>query len=309
MRLCNPESHAGKFKIIQIQKNYLSHFLHFLETVNDENTPAIRRSSRVPTPNKKYEYIQNMLSTSRRTPSKEQINDQSQDDKNASISEDDDACDENRYKPLIPFFNDKTDVAGGEIYGFNTPKKRGGMKILAENTPKTPVSSLKTMTPSTPKTPSTALRTLSLDPTRTPKTPHISALRTQQKIATPSETRNQNKRALQKRAQKSAKESESESSADEHSDYEAEDSSESSDEETADTSSDEESGPEKLPNARKTMPNVTRTVQLPTRTSARGRPKKKTYDDDFIPDSDNYFIAASNKKVRAILTMHFEIHY
>lgn len=241
-----------------------------------------------------------MLQSSRRKQSKEKLNDSSRDDKSTSASEEDDAFEENQVKYSAAFFNVETDVAGNEIFGFHTPKKRDGMKRLAENTPKTPVTALRTMTlntpstPKTPRTPSTALKTLSLDSPRSTK-----ASRAQQ-FSTPHEMRNKNKRVLQKRALKSTEESESESSADEHSDYKVEESSESDDEETADTSSDEEIVPTKSMNARKSVPNITKVAQLPTRTSARGRPKKKACDDDFIPDSDNYFMTASNKKVRNI---------
>lgn len=176
------------------------------------------------------------------------------------------------------------DVAGSEIYQFSTPKKSDGMKRKAENTPKTPATALSRLSLNSPKTPRTLATTL--------------ALRAQS-LATPTETRNQNKKALSKKQQE---ESELESSADEHSDYEAKESSDStSDEENSDasaTASDDDDFEEPKPLANKRNVIVKqKTVELPTRTGTRGRPKKPSNNEDFIPDSDNYFLTAANKKV------------
>lgn len=245
-------------------------------------TPT-RHSTRIRTPSKKQEYIISLFNQSKRTPTKEKKNEQSQVEDDVSMSED--TFVENQTKLSTPFFNDQTDVAGGEIFAFNTPKKRDGMKRLADNTPKTPLSLLKSMSLNTPcKTPSSAKK---------------AASRVQHTFKTPSTMRNAIKKGIQKRATHS----ETESSADEHSDYEAsEDSNESSDDESTDASDDEENVPKKLTNVRKIMPNVTKPVQTVTRTSSRIRSKKKTYDDECIPDSDNYFITASNKKVSTTFT-------
>lgn len=180
-----------------------------------------------------------------------------------------------------------SDVAGSEIFQFSTPKKSDGMKRKAENTPKSPATALSRLSLNSPKTP------------RMMPTTAAATLRTQN-FATPTETRTRNKKAL---AQQLRKESESESSADEHSEYEAEGSSDStSDDEnenanTETTTSDDEDDleePKQLRNKRNAMTKQ-KTVELPTRT--RGRPKKKPNEDDFIPDSDNYFLTAANKKV------------
>lgn len=184
-----------------------------------------------------------------------------------------------------------TDVAGSEIYQFSTPKKSDGMKRKAENTPKSPATALSRLSLNSPKTPR-------LMPKST-----IAALRTQN-IATPTETRSQNKKALTKAQQHpDESESESESSADEHSDYAAEESSESTsnDENTEATASDDDDDfeqPKQLANKRNAVTKH-KPVEVPP-TRGRGRPKKKSNEDDFIPDSDNYFLTAANKKVISI---------
>lgn len=178
------------------------------------------------------------------------------------------------------------DVAGSEIYRFNTPKKSDGMKRKAQ---------------STPKSPATAISRLSLNSPKTPRMlPVAAAALRAQNFATPTETRSQNKRTLIK-AKQHLEEPESESSADEHSDYEAEDSSDStSNDENANTeatTSDEDDfeQPKQLVNKRNAVTKQ-KPVELPA-TRTRGRPKKNSHDDDFIPDSDNYFLTAANKKV------------
>lgn len=179
------------------------------------------------------------------------------------------------------------DVAGSEIYQFSTPKKSDGMKRKAENTPKSPA---------------TALSRLSLNSPKTPRMmPAAAALRAQN-FATPSETRSRNKKTLIK-AQKHLDESESESSADEHSDYEAEESSDStSNDENANTEAttsgdddDDFEQPKQLANKRNAVTKYKPVELPPVRT--RGRPKKQSNADDFIPDSDTYFLTAANKKV------------
>lgn len=270
------------------------------ENVPDGNTP-IRRSERVRTPSKKHEMIEKLLR--KRTPSKDKLKNCEASDENISLSdEEDDLNDSHPIKPSKAMFSN-TDIEGSHMFQFRTPKKRDGMKKLAENTPKTPTTLLKSMSMKTPNktdSPSASLRALSLhNSPSTPKTPRTMAIRSAalQNVSTPSETRNKNKKVLHKRAQQTVQESETESSADEHTDYEAEDSNESSDDDSDVASSDEENVPK---NVRKNIPSVAKTTQINTpqmMTRTRGRAKKKAYDDDFIPDSDNYFIAASNKKV------------
>lgn len=276
----------------------------------------MRRSRRVRTPNKKYEFVQQMLQ--RRTPSKEKLNNKNESDESISRSEEDDFIESDQIiKPSETMFA-KSDVDGGDLFAFRTPKKRDGMMKLAENTPKTPTTQLKSMslnTPNTPKTPSAALKALRLQNTpntpKTPKTTHTALQRAIQS-GTPYEIRNKMKHVLQKRAQKTIAQSESESSADEHSDYAAEESSdENSDDDSAVDSSDEEIVPKSLANARKVVPSISKATKIATpqmTIRTRGRSKKKICDDDFIPDSDNYFIAASNKKVNGQAEKRFSFY-
>lgn len=282
--------------------------------INDENVPdgntPVRRSQRVRTPSKKREMIEKLFQ--RRTPSKDKLKNREASDENDSFSDvEDDLNDSNAIKPSETMFSN-TDVEGGNMFQFRTPKKRDGMRKLAENTPKTPTTLLKSMSMKTPNktdSPSASLKALSLhNSPSTPKTPRTMAIRTaaHQNVSTPSETRNKNKIVLQKRAQQTVQESDTESSADEHTDYEVDDSNESSDDEDSDVASSEEGNRPK--NARKSIVSVAKitkinTPQMITRT--RGRPKKKVYEDDFIPDSDNYFIAASNKKVMKATSKFF----
>lgn len=215
-----------------------------------------------------------------------------------SYVEDEEQVDENMPHPNH-LFDDKTDVAGNKIYGFATPKKKDAMHNLVEKTPKTPASLLKS---------------LSLNSPHSPKTPNTSksrtmALREKQNFSTPSETRNRNKEILHKRARKKVEEIDSESSANEDSDYEGNESTESSDDDSGDTTNDEDDDDDdiELPKARKDTRKVppirisTKTAKIisaqPTsRMTTRGQSKAKLHE-DFVPDSDNYFISASNKKV------------
>lgn len=261
-----------------------------------ENTPnnVITRSGRKvkPTKNKSDLYMEN--TPTKRTPSKKQSKESStnqrsnQDD--MSCSEDEIVNDENRFEPLpgAALLHNESEMAGNQMFGFHTPKKRNAMMAKAENTPKTPLSDMKSLSLNTPKTP------------KTPKS-RIDALRTQQNAHTPSEIRAKNKKQLQRKVQ----EAETESSADEHSDYEPENeqSSESSEEESSESESDSEEEAKTKKNTRK-IPQIKISMksgkytatQVPTRASARVRTRAQKVE-DFIPDSDNYFITASNKKV------------
>lgn len=265
----------------------------------------ITRSGRRVTPSKRNEHIQELLTKMTR-PKKNVVNQSGNNDDHMSYSEDDDENDENKIEPAhaTALFNDETDVAGRDMYGFHTPKKRDAMKKLAENTPKTPLTDLKLLTLNSPKTP------------KTPKTPkssnaRIASLRLQQNLSTPTEIRAKNKQTLEKRCRKVVQESETESSADEHSDYEPdnEQSTESNEEERSDSESDSEADVQK--DNRKVPPIKISTksgkitsIQAPTRMSTRGQSRAKNHE-DFIPDSDNYFMTASNKKVNLHLLKNY----
>lgn len=255
-----------------------------LKPLQLDTTPNKKVSSygRKITPNKRnYDYLQ-----ATRTPSKAKSNKSNESNDSDSSSGPADLIGMDCTVASKDFMNN--DVAGSEIYQLRTPKKSDCMKRKAENTPKSPATILSRLSLNSPKTPRMMPAAAAAS---------LAALRTQS-FATPTETRSRNKKALLKAQQQ---ESESESSADEHSEYEAEGSSDStSNEENANaeaTSSDDDDDfeePKHLPTKRNAATKE-KAAELPTRT--RGRPKKKPNDEDFIPDSDNYFLTAANKKV------------
>lgn len=236
----------------------------------------------------------------------------SDDDDDDEMSQFEDGAD--MKKVSVNLLYDNNEVSGKLLCAFKTPKKDGMLK-LAENVQQTPY------------TPSTDLKMLSLNASpRTPRT-HVSAVQRLQATHTPSTTRAKIKQVLKKRTQTVIDETESESSADEHSEYEAEnDEDESSDDEDEDEEKDSESTvsddsdddsvlnktagkrTHKVASAsskKKAFSEATpaTSAQLNTnplatnRMSTRTRSKGKSQVDEFIPDSDNYFITALNKKV------------
>lgn len=240
------------------------------------------------TPSRKSDDIKKLIE--KRTPSKRKMVHQSNNSEMSGSDSEDYENDENRMNVdhANAVLHGESDVAGAVIYGFHTPKKKDAMLKLAQNTPKTPVTELKSLKldPTTPKTPKTSMS-------------RIAALSMNKNQSTPIETRAKNKVVLEKQFRKKDQESETESSADENSVYEQ--SSESSDEESNDSESD--SGNELKTNKeiRKVPPIKISTksgkitsMQPPSRMSTRSRAKNH---EDFIPDSDNYFMTASNKKV------------
>lgn len=255
----------------------------FSEILDPTTSEKYSRSGRKLTPNKSHSDFYLSGSHTKVTPSKAKSHKSNGSNDSDSSPEQDELMEPVGIAAATKDFM-KNDVAGSEIFQFSTPKKSDGMKRKAENTPKSPA---------------TALSRLSLN---SPKTPRIipAVLRTQN-MATPTATRNQIKKVLKQKARHHIDESESESSADEHSDYEAEESDDSdstSDDENANaeaTASDDDDDFEQ-PATKRNAPSKQKPVELPA-TRTRGRPKKKSNEDDFIPDSDNYFLTAANKKV------------
>lgn len=274
-------------------------YFSIADNTPDQTTPnsSVRRSTRKVTPSKHHELIRLAL---QKNPRKSILNHINQ--INQSIEEDhseDEDIEEveqkNKMESAAILFSENSDLPGREIMTFHTPKKKDGMANLAANALKTPSSALRSLSLNSPKTHHTP---------RTPKTPKTTASRAQINAYTPHELRNKNKIALQKR-KRASEETETESSADEHSEYEAEQSSESSDEEQTAESSDEDVVSAKaLKGTRKAIVGSSKALKITstqpsTRMATRGRSKLKTHE-DFIPDSDNYFMTASNKKVRSI---------
>lgn len=139
-----------------------------IEYVPQKKAPATqdrRRSIRTRTPKKYDEYIVENKKKEYRSKKKSESSDDV-----AGDSDDDDRQQlEELEKPTTLFMENK-DVAGGDIFGFRTPKKRNGMALLAANTPKTPKtpklsSALEAMALKTPKNRG---RTVQADTTKTP---------------------------------------------------------------------------------------------------------------------------------------------
>lgn len=243
-------------------------------------TTKYSRSGRKLTPNKSHGdfYLQTHT-----TPSKAKSHKSNGSNDGDSSPDQDDPIDTISITASKSLFLANNDVAGSEIFQFSTPKKSDGMKRKVENTPKTPATELSRMSLNSPKT---------------PRLLHHAALRTQN-IATPTETRTRNKNVLKKVL---VEESESESSADEDSDYKAEKSSDSdstSDAEATASGDDDDDDDFEQPKQSASKRNAA-VKQKPVAVPAirtRGRPKKKSNENDFIPDSDNYFLTAANKKV------------
>lgn len=265
-------------------------------TLNNVTT----RSGRKVKPSRRSDDIVKLFE--KRTQLKQKMKNQSSNSDNqmsTSESEDDYENDENRVElaHATELLHGDDDVAGRALYQFHTPKKRDAMMQLAENTTKTPTTGLKQLSLNSPRTPRTP---------STPKSRVTSLQRMKPNTTTPHETRIRNKATLEKQLRKKTQqESETESSADEDADYEPEGSFESGDEEnSSDSAIDSDDKSEK--DSRKVPPikistKSGRVTSMPappsSRMNTRGQSRARNQE-DFIPDSDSYFITASNKKVR-----------
>lgn len=189
------------------------------------------------------------------------------------------------YEPTELFSMDR-DVAGKNLYGFRTPKKRNALATLVANTPKTP------------KTPASALQALSLNSPRTPKSNRKELAQLSTK--TPHRERDKLKKEMKKRL---VEESEDEFKV---SDDDEEDpnyrGSESDSESDSDSSASEVEGAQAQPTKRKNkmLKNVRVTnqpIEIVSSRSARLQRRNRMAEPEFMPQSDNYFSAASTKKV------------
>lgn len=202
---------------------------------------------------------------------------------------------------------DDGDVAGEHLYAFRTPKKRNALAtpnkhytLAALQTPASGLQALSLNSPRTPQTPATQMRALSLNNPRTPKNCRKES--TQMSTKTPHRERSKLKKAVNKRLVEPSDE-ESEVSDDQDVDYVASES--GSDSDTDDSASETEDARAQLAKANKMLKNVRVTnepIELISDRTARLRRRKQLTDPDFLPQSDNYFSAASTKKVIGILT-------
>lgn len=204
-------------------------------------------------------------------------------------------------------FDDDKDVAGKSLFGFHTPKKRNAMGQLAENTPRTPTIDMRALSlnsPQTPRvaerhlrTPLTNFKSMSLSSPRTPKSQPANL-----NTKTPQATRNRLQKATRKKMIESEEEEEEESCTDDNdSDFKnsEDESSESSDSSSAEQDSDVENRKASVNTDRRKKYEAKQTViEAPGRRSTRIK-KPAAVQEDFIPDSDNYFRSVSSKMVRS----------
>lgn len=216
---------------------------------------------------------------------KKAIEPASDSDGSDNIDSHDESIDAFECEPTELFEADR-DVAGKDLYGFRTPKKRNAMGTLAAKMPRTPI------------TPASALQALSLDSPRTPKS-HRNVLNAK----TPHGQRNKLRKEVKKRLEEES-EDEYKVSDDEEKDADY-DASSSEDETDSDSSASESDGARAQPVAQKNkmLKNVRvtdRPIEIVSNRSARLQRRNQLAEPEFMPQSDNYFSAASTKKVRIL---------
>lgn len=195
------------------------------------------------------------------------------------------------FIPNDACFENDRDVAGENMYAFRTPKKRNALQTLVANTPKTP---------RTPKTPATALRALSLNSPRTPKSNRKES--TPLHTKTPHRERTKLQKEMKKRSAvdlDSDSDGESDVSDDKDTNYVA---SGSDTEIDTDSSVSDTDGACAQPTRKNQMlknVRIAKPIEIVTSRSARLQRRKQLAEPEFLPQSDNYFSAASTKKVRA----------
>lgn len=248
----------------------------------DTSGIEIRKSARKRTPNKKY-----LESTSQRTslrrsraPQTPSSNSSSEmDDSGENSSGNDNSLIEmsaQQNKKL--FYDENRDVAGNQIYVFSTPKKPNNMKTLAANTPKTPITGFKSLTLN--------------NALNSPSTPKSHKKPSNNVAKTPYNVRSKNKTAIRKKTQES-EDDDGDFSSDDNSDYKGESNSSESE---GDSSQEEETAPRKP--IKLTIKKIAEPVQVTSlRSGLRSRNKAPVQEADFIPNSDDYFVTISGKKV------------
>lgn len=126
-----------------------------VEDPDDENvldtSKGRRRSGRIPSPTKKYtDFIVDSGGGKRGSNRKRNAQRDEVTDEEEEAEEDADFVVDVAAKPKagdLQLLEEEDELGGKVMFGFNTPKKKGGMALAAMNTPKTPA------TPKTPKTP------------------------------------------------------------------------------------------------------------------------------------------------------------
>lgn len=274
------------------------------ENTPETESPNLRRSTRKRTPSKRQEFIRNMYKSDLQ---RQQKNKNKNKPIKSTPNDDDDETNEifimeNQKVLARPpnLFDKDKDVAGERVYHFNTPKKRDGMVRLAANTPKTPLTDMKALSLNSPRTPKSSRKSIRFDA----KTPH--------------DTRKKQQKAVRKQTRKYNKDNDSEDeddtddneeescTDDEDPDFNAIDHSDTEDDDANSSSETSENEENRIPDSKKRGKSkpITKIINqkidiasaAPIRASERLRKQQKVQQEEFVPDSDNYF-RTLNKKV------------
>ncbi|EDV44048.1 uncharacterized protein Dana_GF16229 [Drosophila ananassae] len=253
----------------------------------DENNakPKTRRSTRRPSPTKKYQAYQ---MENQGKPQEEhivvnyvEISDDEPDnlDEEEEEQEDSLADAENAARPTskdINLIQSEYNVAGTSMFGFNTPKKRDGMALAALNA-----------TPRTPKTPKT--------PRLGVKTPESKRTKSLDLPKTPAHVRTRIRKQMAKMV-----ESDEDFSGDE-SDFQPSDE-ESPSSSSSDGGEDDTSDNDAADDEPKTPGKARRAIVVPvlpkTPSAARLRQSARTKkSNEYVPESDGYFHSHASSKI------------
>ncbi|XP_046804243.1 origin recognition complex subunit 2 [Lucilia cuprina] len=252
-----------------------------VEDTDEENTldtsKTCRRSGRTISPNKRYagDFVLDSgggrsSNRKRQSNARTEVTDDEEEDTDFAI--------DTVAKPKagdLQLLEDEVELAGKEMFGFNTPKKKGGMALAAMNTPKMPT------TPKTPKTPG-----------RLGKTPDGKRAKKTLEPKTPSRVRNKVKNQIAKLVEAA---SGSDFSGDE-SDF-APSGSESSSSDSDSSGDDNEADDEPKTPCKGRKPIVV-PVLPKTPSAARLRQSSRVKKNaDYVPECESYFQSHSSSKI------------
>ncbi|KAH8278880.1 hypothetical protein KR018_010686 [Drosophila ironensis] len=237
---------------------------------------SARRSARRPSPTKKYQDYQ----SNARKPREEHIvvnYVECSDEESAEQEEESPAETETEARPSSKDLNllqSEYNVAGTSMFGFNTPKKRDGMALAAQNaTPRTP------KTPKTPKTPRLGV-----------KTPDTKRRKSTEEPKTPAHVRHKVKNQIAKIV------------ADSDEDFSGDESDFQPSDEDASSSSSSDGGDSSADDEPKTPCKTRRAIVVPvlpkTPSAARLRQSARAKkSNEYVPESDGYFHSHASSKI------------
>ncbi|XP_055377459.1 origin recognition complex subunit 2 isoform X2 [Condylostylus longicornis] len=182
----------------------------------------------------------------------------------------------------VELFDEDVDVAGRNIYGFVTPKKKDGLQKIVKNTPKTPKTP---KTPRTPKTPGTSKVTDTKRPRR------IDLL-----TKTPCRVRNKMKKEIAKKLQESSDDDDFSADESEYTPSEEEDSG-SSEENQNNSSSDEDNAiNQEVKHTKTVQGNFNHGSSIFPKTPSSRR-SNRLLAKEYVPKAEEYFTAHASKKI------------